>query len=294
MLNARIFAGGALLGLAAATISGCGNKPRHAKTLRQQIQKKLADQVKPEQTLDITMQNNNFTVDDEKGFRLLEAQMQQAEGQATPGKGLQGLVKMKTAKCRLFKAGKLQMTLESPEATWDGLQLVSDKPVHAVSAGNDKIIDAQKSVWHAKEAKLDLDTAKMQSVEKGKVTLVTDAPAAFVQDNIATMPKGAVGKTPDGDTMKGNTARWLFTEKRLEAKGNVVLTNAQGKQCTSDSMKWALDTGAVEADGNVVLTEEGTRVTGQRLRGNTKLQKGRLSGRSRVVMTGSPLKKKPR
>ena len=68
----------------------------------------------------------------------------------------------------------------------------------------------------------------------------------------------------------------------------MVLTNAQGKQCTSEHMKWALDTGAVEADGNVTLTEDGTRVTGQRLRGNTKLQKGRISGRSRVVMTGPP------
>ena len=46
--------------------------------------------------------------------------------------------------------------------------MVSEKPVHAVSAGNDKIIDAQKSVWHAKEAKLDLDTAKMELRRQGE------------------------------------------------------------------------------------------------------------------------------
>ena len=40
-------------------------------------------------------------------------------------------------------------------------------------------------------------------------------------------------------------------------------------------------------NGNVTLAEEGTTVTGQRLRADIKLKRGRLSGRTRVVMKKS-------
>jgi lipopolysaccharide assembly outer membrane protein LptD (OstA) len=106
------------------------------------------------------------------------------------------------------------------------------------------------------------------------------------------MPKGATGRTPDGDQMKGNLVRWHFGPRRLEGTGGVTLTNAKGSQVTADRLNWTMRDGKVEADGNVTLTEEGTRVTGQRLRADIKLKRGRLSGRTRVVMTGSGLKKK--
>lgn len=272
-------------------LGGCAGKKKDARPLREVVRDKVAEKLPQDPKLSILMDKNKFTVDDERGFRLLDADVGKVEGDVTPGKGVDGAVRMTTAKCRLYRAGKLEMTLDASEATWDGQRLVSEKPVHAVTAAQDQIIDAQSCVWHAKDGKLELNQARLQSMQKKKLRLTADAPTATVQDRIATMPKGAVGRTPEGDHMKGSVVRWHFEPRRLEASGGVTLVNSKGSQVTADRLKWTMPTGAVEAHGNVTLTEEGTRVSGQRLRANLDLKRGRLSGRTRVVMTRSPLKK---
>lgn len=267
--------------------AGCGRKPGKDASLRDRIEKKLGDKVKDETKLTVAMTGNQFTVDDDKGNRLLEADVKKVDGQLTPGKGIEGAVKMLESKCRLFKNGKLEMTLDSPEATWDGVKLISEKSVHAVTAAKDKVIDAKRSVWTAKDNVLELEQAKLQSLAGKKLELTAEAPKAVVKDKIATMSQGVTGRTPDGDQMKATEMRWHFTPRRMEGAGGVTLTNPQGSRLTSNTMKWMLDTGKVEADGNVTLTEEGTTVTGQRLRADIKLKRGRLSGRPRVVMKRS-------
>ena len=273
-------------------LAGCTRKPVKEGSLRDRLRDKLDDKVKDETKLTVAMSGNQFTVDDDKGNRLLEADVKKVDGQVTPGKGIEGTVKMLESKCRLFKDGKLEMTMDSPEATWDGVRLISEKSVHAVTAAKDKIIDAKRSVWTARENILELEQAKLQSMAGKKLEMTAETPRATVKDKVATMTQGVVGRTPDGDQMKSDQARWFFTPRRMEGMGGVVLTNAQGSRLSANTMKWMLETGKVEADGNVTLTEEGTTVTGQRLRADIKLKRGRLSGRPRVVMKKSILKKK--
>lgn len=281
----------ALAGFVGLGLAGCGRRPAKETSLRDQIRDKVAEKVPQDPKLSAVMTGNQFQVDDENGQRILEADVKKVEGQVVPGKGIEGAVKMIESKCRLFKNGKLEMTLDSPEATWDGVKLVSHKQVHAVTAAKDKIIDAESSVWTAKGNILELQKAKLQSMDGKKLEMTAEAPKAVVKDNVATMDQGATGRTPTGDQMRARQVRWFFGPKRMEGNGSVTLVNAQGSQLTSNTMRWNLATGKLEADGNVTLTEEGTTVTGQRLRADVRLKQGRLSGRTRVVMKKSALKK---
>lgn len=284
----------ALAGVMGLALAGCTRKPAKETSLRDQMRDKIAKQVPKDPQLSVDMSGNQFTVDNENGQRLLEADVQKVEGKVVPGKGVEGAVKMLQTKCRLFKNGKLEMTLDSPEATWDGFKLISEKQVHAVTAAQDKIIDANRSIWTAKTGILELEKAKLQSMNGKKLEMTGEAPKVVVQNQVATMGDGATGRTPTGDQMQARQLRWHFKPKRMEGRGRVHLVNSDGGQLTADSMNWTLDSGKVEADGNVTLLQDGTTVTGQRLRADIKLQKGRLSGRTRVVMKKGPpvLKKK--
>jgi hypothetical protein len=276
----------ATAGLLAA---GCG-KPLEKESLGNRVRNRIRSEGP---TLDIQMSGNDFSVDDEQGRKLIEAAVENVDGKVVGG-GLDGPVKLNKAKCKLYREGKLEFTLDTPQATWDGKKLISEKPLRAVTAKGDKVIDAEKGAWTASNNQLDLERAKLQSMAGKKVEMTAEAPKAVVLNKIATMAQGGIGRNPDGDQMTASQCKWHFEPQRIEGTGSVILTNTDGGRLTTNSLKWTIPTGKVEADGNVVLTDEGTRVTGQRLRADTKLKRGRLSGATRVVMTkGLPLKSLP-
>jgi lipopolysaccharide export system protein LptA len=284
-----------VLGLALLTAaSGCHRKPARQGAGQGKGARDAAARLReaaPKSNLTVTMAENRFVVDDEIGRRLLEADVDAADGKMTAGQGIDGVVKMAKTRARLFKAGKLQMTMETNAATWDGKQLVSQAPVHAVTAEQDKVIDATQATWTAGTGQIDLQTAKLHSMAGKKVEFTADAPRASVLDKVATMNSGATGKSAAGDTMRGDRVRWNFDTKLLEANGNADFANTDGGRLQADTVKWNLGTGKLDATGRVRLTDEGTVVTGARLAADTKLKRGRLSGGTRVVMKKGALGK---
>jgi lipopolysaccharide export system protein LptA len=243
-------------GVGSAALSGCGGGVgRGAGGAGGDGGKRARDRKeKGSPAITVEASTNSFTVNDVKGRRLLEAKMERMTGTTKPGVGLQGPVVMHQAKCRLFQDGKPSMDLESPEALWDGERLYTDKTAHGVTADKKTVIDAQKVVWTADTGHLALETAKLQAIKKGQTDFTAEAPKAEVANRIVTMPASATGR------------------------------NREGQQLRGDRVRWFLDTEKLEATGNVVMTDEGVRITGQRLAADTRLQKGRLSGGTRVVM----------
>jgi len=250
------------LGMACvAGISGCkgggGITPGSiASAVKDQVRKSTEKRKgeKEAPPLDVSTRDNSFSVDDKDGKRLIEAQVRNVDARITPGKGLDGPVRMKQAKCRLFKAGKPQMELESAEAIWDGKKLYTEKSAHAVSSDKLTVMDAGKAVWTADTGHLSLEAATVKQMKNGKVDFTADAATAQVVEKVVTMPAGATGR------------------------------NQEGQQLTAQHVKWRLESGKLEANGNVVIidTNANTRITGQRLAADTRLKKGRLSGGARI------------
>jgi lipopolysaccharide export system protein LptA len=226
--------------------------------MKQQVREKIKQEVgkagreQASSTLTVTGDRNSFNVDNEKGQRLLEAKVEHVEGAMRPDQGLQGPVQMRKVSCRLFQNGKHQLDLTAPEATWDGVKLLAGKTAHGVTPNGDTVIDAQKAVWTAEGGELDLNDAKLASIEKGKTTFTAVAARANVDGDIITMPAGGSGNNPEG--------------KRLKA----------------DHIRWFRGTGKLEANGNVLVADKDTEVTGQRLTADTRLKKGRFTGKTRV------------
>ena len=249
----------ALLAAGLALLPGCGARrdksedaaERPLRRLRRAAEKELSG-------IKFAANKNSFRVSDRNGQRLLEAKVDRMEGGFQPGGAMNQPIRFKKAKCLLFQEGKPNMHLESPEAVWDGKQLVTDKTAHAVTADGATVMDAQKAVWTADTAHLQLETAKLTSLKKGKTEFVTDAPKALVVNHVATMPDGAVARNP------------------------------RGQQLTADHMRWHLKTQKLEANGNVVVTEKGKRVSGDRLVSDTRLKRGRFSGNTEVRMRKLP------
>jgi predicted small lipoprotein YifL len=235
-----------------AALAGCGPRPVVEREAPRRPDKKSVKAAEDKSTISFTGLGNDFKVNDKDGKRLLEAKVEKMEGSAIPGKGFNGPVLMHKAKCLLYQRGKPQMHLEAPEATWDGKRLVAQKTAHGVSADAKNVIDAQTAVWTAAGGGLDLVTARLQSLKEGKLDFTAEGPKAQVQEQVVTMPAGAVGH------------------------------NAQGQQLTANHVRWNLKTEKLEANGNVVVSEEGTRVSGQRLLSDTRLKRGRLIGGTRV------------
>jgi lipopolysaccharide export system protein LptA len=250
--------GAALAGTAvlAGGLAGCRRRPDPIPINAGQAVKKEPRDRKGEDTASITVQGtgNAFKVQDEKGRQLLEARVEKVDGTFKPGVGLQGPVKLRMAKCRLFQQGKPQLNLDSPEAFWDGERLTTDKTAHAVTADGEMVLDAQKAVWTADTGHLDLETAKVEARKAGKTDFTAEAPKAKVVEKLVTMPAGAAGRNPEG------------------------------QQLTANHVRWHLDSGKLEANGNVVVLGEGARATGQRLTADTRLQRGRLTGGTRLVL----------
>jgi len=251
-----------LIGLGVAALAaGCGKRlappANMTAVIKKQIEKE-AEKAKAPVTVQAT--GNSFTIDDAQGRRLLEAKVHKLDGTVDLEKGLQVPIKLQQAKCRLFRGGKPQMDLESPTAIWDGKQLIADKSAHAVTSDKQTIIDSGKAVWTADTGHLALDNAKLQAKRQGKLDFTAEGPKALVAEQLVTMPAGGAGRNPEG------------------------------QQLTADHVRWRMDTGKLEADGNVVILDAGTRITGERLKADTKLKKGRLTGGTRIQLKKTPLK----
>jgi hypothetical protein len=198
-----------------------------------------------------TQGGTTFSLDDPNGLPILKASAEKFQGLVRGSAGLQGPVTLQQARCQLFEKGKPSMTFESPEAVWDGEHLSSEKTARAVMSDGNTRIESQKAVWTAATGALAVDGAELQGFRRGKVEFTATAPHADIVQGTATMPRGALGR------------------------------NAAGQQLKGDVMRWQLRSGKLEADGHVVLTDTGIEVTGDRLRADTRLKKGRLTGSSR-------------
>jgi hypothetical protein len=210
-------------------------------------------------SIKVTGNKNSFVVDDALGNHILEAKVDQVDGAMRPDKGIDGPILMHKAKCLLYQKGKPQMHLDAPEATWDGERLIANKTAHGKTAEGDMVVDSRTAIWTSGTGVLLMDDAKMQSLKQGKITFNADAPKAEVKGQWVTMPAGAVGHNPDGQKLKANHVR-LFR-----------------------------DTGKLEARGDVVVTDGETTVSGQRLQADTRLKKGRFSGATRVMAKSGKL-----
>ena len=238
-----------------AVLAGCHHSSGNKRSVRRAVKRELGlDKEKDSgSTVVVRGDQNHFTVNDEEGKPLLDAHTEGINGAVHSGAGLDGPVTMKNVKALLYQKGEPSMDIDTPEAIWDGNQLTTDKSAHGVTRDKKTIVDGQKVVWTAKGGKMDLHQAKVQSLKDGKVNFSAEGPHAIVLDQVTTMDSGAHGYNPDG------------------------------QQLTSDHLRWFMKTNQLEADGNVVVIDPGTRISGDKLRGDTKLQKGRFTGRTRVV-----------
>lgn len=247
--------------LLCAGCAGCGPKPPvDAKATVTDAVRKELKRAQKERGTTITAQGlkNDFTVDDEDGKRLLEAKVEKFGGMMTPGGKMGQPVQLTQIKARLFQKGQPQMDLTAPTATWDGKILRAEQTAHAVTSDGKSVIDAQKAAWTASNGLLALEQATMSGLKEGKPEFTAEAPRANVLEKVVTMPNGGVGRNPDG------------------------------QQLTANRMRWHMDTSVLEANGNVRVQDNETVVTGERLVSNTKLQRGKMTGGTRVVMQREP------
>lgn len=241
------------LALAATALGGCGGPAGGPEpSLGQAIQRKIREEAKPSTLTFRGTKGNSFRVDDEQGRRILEAQVATVDGAVQPGKGLQGPVRLKQAKCRLFQGGRPSLDLQSPEFTWDGKELKSEQAAHAVTADGSTIIDAGRATWTAAGGVLELEQAKLQSRRGGRVDFTAEGPRARVAEGIVLLTEGAVARGDQGHEMRARRVRWELRTARLEATGGVE----------------------VRADG--------TTVSGERLLADTRLKRGRFTGKTKV------------
>ncbi len=270
----RFLRPGSFLGLAACGIglvtaivsSGCGRSSQsesaRAPAARQQLGRVLREEAKkavPKTPPGFEIEGlggNEFTVDDADGKRILEARVERVVGKVQPGKGLDGPVRLQKAKCRLFRQGKPQYDLESPEVVWDGKQLFAERSGEAVSADKATQITARRVTWTAESGLLELEQGKVVGLRQGRVHFTAAAPRAQIVNRVAVMPAGAEAHNETGQSLSANHVRW------------------------------GLDTGKLDAAGNVVLIEPGTRVSGARLVADTRLRRGKLTGGGRIVSQG--------
>ena len=304
----------ALLVLALA--AGCGS--RHSSKrggLGKAVRKELGigKAKDPGSTIVVQGNNNKFSVEDEDGLPLLEAQSATVEGQVVGGAGLDSPVHLKGVKALLYQHGKKSLTFESPEAVWDPNKntLSTDKSMHGVTQDNPDrptIIDGQKTIWTAatkakkgqpktaeKPARLELETAHLQQMNKGNLEFTAEGPHAVVVGSMTEMDRGAHGSNPDGQEITANHVLWNKDTHKLDAEGHVVVVDS-GKGTAAGSKKNgknAPSTGTAEAAAVKPASSKTalgkTTLLGDVLHSDTKLNKGKLSGHTRVITTsGKP------
>lgn len=199
--------------------------------------------------------SDEIRVTDREGRPVLLAKVAKYEGEADPQTGLKGPLKLTKARCRLFEKGKLQITMTADEATWDGEKLTAEPKTHGVSADGKTVIDGGKAIWTADSGLIEMEQAQVQGLKNKKVDF----------------------------TARGRRARLL--NRRVHLAGQAQAHNEEGQRLKADTIDWNMERGDLVATGNVELSEPGTTITGARLTANTRLQKGRLSGNTRLVTT---------
>lgn len=261
----RARAAAVMLGLllVSGALAGCGKKDDSAAESAggggRRRKRGRAGAPSVQSTLTIEAEGNQFRADDSAGKRVLEAKVVNMKGSVNPDTGVRGPVRFKTADCKLFQKGLLQLNLQTPEATWDGELLVSEKPTHATTPDGKTVMDAKAATWTQHNGGLQMKTAKVQSLENGKTAFTVEGPQAEALNDVVTLPAGGVCRSAEGQTLTANRIRWWTKTKKVEATGNVVLTDA------------------------------GTVIRGQHLLANTLLKRGRLTGRAQVKLTRLPL-----
>lgn len=263
----------ALLACFAAAAAGCRpaakDDPRaEAERLARRSQKAAQPSPDEAKLRFKTTGSDGFKVTSEDGKLVLFANLGSMEGTASPTAGLEGVVLMKKVKARLFEKGKPQLDLTTPEATWDGKQLVAKRDAHITTPDGTLVMDAATASWNAKTTQLDLRQAKLQRMNGKRLEFTAEGKQAAVLD------------------------RWVHIREGAKAY------NPGGQRLTSQKLSWHLDRGSLTASGGVELLDDGTRVTGNNLVANTKLQRGRLTGNTRLVTSSlgrtAQARRKPR
>lgn len=243
-------------------LAGCvgPKKPSAAKQARQAAEREARKQ--EEAPLVMRGDNNQFTVEDERGRPVLQAKVKKVNANVSVETGIQGPATFFDADCRLYQDGKPHMDLKTPEATWDGKLLVAKQDAHAVMVDGSTIIDSKSAVWTARTGFMEMETAKVQALKQGKVDFTCEGPKAKLEKQWVYWPAGAVARNPEG------------------------------RQLKADRLQWNLKSTKLEADGRVQVLDAGTKVSGAKLRGNTRLKQGRFTGGTRVEMASKSRKSK--
>jgi hypothetical protein len=239
-------------------------------------------------TVTATGRGNTFHLDDPQGRRVLEAEADEVDGTLKPGLGFDGDVVFRQVRARLFREGEPQIDLVTSEARWDGERLISDHKTQGTTPDGLTQLEAEKSVWTAKTGELALEQARVETLPKNpgpKVkTRVIHARKVFLfNENDETRAEEA-----RMESMRNQTVDFTITAARASVLDDVVTMPAgatgrspNGTQVKGDRVRWNIHSGDLEAVGNVSLTNPTSRLTGERLKANTELKKGRFLGRTR-------------
>lgn len=226
--------------------------PKRSPSLLDQARKQGA--AAPRTPINITGRKNEIVVTDPQGRTLLQANSLRLRGRFQPGAKENEPIHFETAKCRMFQKGKPEWDLASPDATWDGERLLARKSATADSAdGKLKIVSTQ-ATWDSNSGALEATQAKMESLERGRVEFRAGGPLARVVGSTITLPRGGSGE------------------------------NSQGEKMQAGHLVWKRDTGQLTASRGVVLQLTRATITGPSMTANTRLQKGRFKGRTRMVL----------
>lgn len=249
---------GLLAGLAlAVSLAGCVRPAVDASTGRGTPGQKSAGQrkgPKPVSHVDVTVESGHFVVDAPDGTRLIEVSAEDMDTDVSQSGEIQGTVAMRQVNSVLYRAGKPQLVLTAPDATWDGEQLVAPTSSHGERVDGLAVLDGKRTVWTAKTRRLEMLTARAQQFKDGKLGFTANAPRMIMLGDVITMPDGAVGM------------------------------NAEGMRMQARRATWNLKTGVLEASGDVRVTSPKMRLTGNRLRSNTRLRRLRMSGNARGTL----------
>jgi LPS export ABC transporter protein LptC len=95
------------------------------------------------------------------------------------------------------------------------------------------------------------------------------------------------GATGDSSSvLSGRTGRYDVRQKRVEGRGNVVVTSVDGKRLSSPHLVYDQFTNQITSDTNFTFTEPGRTLTGVGLRTDPQLRNvqvlGQLGGRTQV------------
>ncbi|MBI3912253.1 MAG: LPS export ABC transporter periplasmic protein LptC [Armatimonadetes bacterium] len=233
--------------------------------------------------VDVRISKGEFTVDDVRGRRLLEAQHDQIKGGYQPGTSQHTPVRMANVRARLFKEGHPQLVVTAPAAIWESGLLRAEQSVHLESVDGKTLLDGERGVWTAKTGGLVLEQARCRTLSGGKEDMRAEGPRAEYLDGVVTMPAGVRAFRPaEGSEARAQRGRWNTATGEMNAWGKVVFTNRAGRRVRADEARWLTRAQRINARGSVYLESPEGHATARRLDANTALKTVRLSGSARI------------